>query len=359
LQQLVADAGTARSLYQTFLDAAGRAAIESFALIGNARIEAPATAPAFPASPRMSIVLLIGGISGFLIAIASAIALEASRKEVYTPEEVYDDLGHTALALLPYFARAKSWDNHAARVMSIEAIENPLGEHAEALRSVGVALSTSPGLRSPKVLMVTSALPGEGKTSLAVSLARLAAASGRSTLLVECDLRRPAVNHALGVVAPAGLTDVLEGRRSLQEATYEDAVSGMQVIPSGGRVNFPAELLGSEAMRSLVSASRDRFDLVILDTPPVGIVADALVLSGFVDAAIVVARWGKTPRRAIRMALDRLHFSGARVAGVVLSQVRMKQLAQYGSAYHRSAGVEGYFETARPSALAAGAARIG
>jgi polysaccharide biosynthesis transport protein len=357
LRQLVADAATAHSLYQTFLDTAGRAAVESYALAGNARIEAHATPPAFPAFPRMPIVLLIGGLSGLLIAIACAIALEATRKEVRTPEEVRDEFGEPALALLPYLAGARSRDNHAARVMSMAAIENPLGEQAEALRSVGVALATSPGLRSSKVVLITSALPGEGKTSLAVSLARLAAASGRSVLLVECDLRRPAVNNALGVVAATGLTDVLEGRRSLQETTYEDAVSGMHFIPSGARARFPAEALGSAAMRGIVSASRDRFDLVILDTPPVGVVADALVLSGVIDAAILVVRWGKTPRRAVEMALDRLRFAGVRMAGVVLSQVRMKQLAQYGSAY-RSAGVESYFETTR-SPVHVGAGRLG
>jgi polysaccharide biosynthesis transport protein len=358
LQQLMADAATAHSLYQTFLDAAGRAAVESYALAGNARIDAPATAPAFPASPQIPIILLVGAIAGFLIAIASAIALEALRKEVYTPEEVRDDLGQSTLAVLPYLARAKSWDAHAARVMSIDAIENPLGEHAEALRSVGVALTTSPGLHAPKVIMVTSALPGEGKTSLAVSLARLAAASGRSVLLIECDLRRPAVNRALGVVAPAGLTDVLAGHRTLSETSYEDPVSGMHVVPSGSRASFPAEALGSERMRGLISASRDRFDLVILDTPPVGIVADSLVLSDLVDAAILVVRWGKTPRRTVTMALDRLVFAGVRMAGVVLTQVRMKKFAQYGSDY-RGVGAQGYFEKTRATALHATADRLG
>jgi polysaccharide biosynthesis transport protein len=201
-------------------------------------------------------------------------------------------------------------------------------------------------------------LPGEGKTSLAVSLARLAAASGRSVLLIECDLRRPAVNRALGVVAPAGLTDVLAGHRTLSETSYEDPVSGMHVVPSGSRASFPAEALGSERMRGLISASRDRFDLVILDTPPVGIVADSLVLSDLVDAAILVVRWGKTPRRTVTMALDRLVFAGVRMAGVVLTQVRMKKFAQYGSDY-RGVGAQGYFEKTRATALHATADRLG
>jgi succinoglycan biosynthesis transport protein ExoP len=350
LQQLMVDAATAH--------APGRAAVESYALAGNARIDAPATAPAFPASPQMSIILLVGAIAGFLVAVASAVALELSHDEVYTPEEVRDDLGQSTLAVLPYLAGANAWDDHAARVMSVDAIQNPFGEHAEALRSVGVALTTRPGLHGAKVIMVTSALPGEGKTSLAVSFARLAAASGRSVLLIECDLRRPSVNYALGVVASVGLTDVLAGRRTLSETSYEDPVSGMHVVPSGSRARFPAEALGSESMRELISCSRERYDLVVLDTPPVGIVADSLVLSDLVDATILVVRWGKTPRRMVTMALGRLASAGVRMAGVVLTQVRMKKLAAYGSDY-RSAGAEGYFEKTQATALQVAADRLG
>jgi len=261
------------------------------------------------------------------------------RRGIYTPEQATSWTGLRTLGVLPFLKKR----GRKGLSQSMMALAHPLGEHAEALRSLSVALMTGPTAVNRQVVLITSALPGEGKTSLAVSLGRLGAAAGKSLLVIEGDLRRPSLCRALEVAPEIGLVEFLTGNAALADVIRTDAASGMAYISSGGSSRFPAELLVSDRMALLLREVRHKFDLIIIDSPPVGIVSDALVLSTQADATLMVLRWAHTPRQALSVAIEKLGSISTDIAGVVLSHVQLKQLPQYGSIYGRLDGAKSYF----------------
>ena len=178
-------------------------------------------------------------------------------------------------------------------------------------------------------MLVTSAIPGEGKTALAIALGRLAACSGKSVLLIDCDLRHPMVGSSLGQTCEHGIVDLCEGRATINQVFQFDNSSGLVFIPSIGSNSSPGVILASAFFRQLVEQARQNFDLVLLDSPPIGIVSDAMVLSTLADATIMTVRWGKTPRSAVAAAVKRLATMGRPARAAVFSHVDIKRLAQY------------------------------
>jgi capsular exopolysaccharide synthesis family protein len=181
-----------------------------------------------------------------------------------------------------------------------------------------------------KIVAITSALPSEGKTTTAVSLARSAALQGRKVLLIDCDLRRRKVNRVMTEEPQVGLLEVLNGEATLQQAISVDAPSGAHLLPLAAATFTPRDVFGSAAMDRLLVELRSRYDLVILDTAPVMPVADTRVLAQKADLVVFLARWRKTPQPAIEAAFRLLATAGAGVGGVVLTQVDMKQQSKYG-----------------------------
>jgi capsular exopolysaccharide synthesis family protein len=215
------------------------------------------------------------------------------------------------------------------------ALRQPRAAFTESVRAMYVALAADPGVaasgsRGGRVLAVTSALPGEGKTTIATALACVLAADGHDVVLVDADLRRPSTHRALGLPAVLGLTDVLSGDVDLDATLLDGPGPGLRLLPAGSRRASPVRLLASEEAAGLISELRRRFDVVILDTPPLLPVADARVLARLADEVILVLRWGRTRRSAARLALRHLLESGATVAGVLISRVDLRRHATYG-----------------------------
>jgi polysaccharide biosynthesis transport protein len=330
LRRLEADADTARALYETFLETAGKASVESYALSGDARIVSPAVPPFFPSLPHLSVVLAISGLAGLASGLAVALGLEAARPTLCTPEEVSERLGVATLGLTPHIAGHVP-RTHGAAALSLAVVNDPLGGVAESIRSIGIAVGGGVGMA--RVVLVTSALPGEGKTSFALSLGRLAATAGRRVLLVECDMRSAQLGTALGGRSGPGLGEVLRGTGELSEVINLDEASGMHFVSSGSGIDFPAERLNSSSMHQFVALARQRYELVILDTPAAGVVVDALQLASAVDIAVLIVEWARTSYKAVSIALERLQTAGAPLVGVVLSHVRLRKLKSYGSVY--------------------------
>ncbi len=181
-----------------------------------------------------------------------------------------------------------------------------------------------------KTILITSALPNEGKTTLAVSLARMQAIAGHKVVMIDADYRRPNIAKLIGIDSKPGLVELLAGTATLEEAISKDEVSGAHVIPTGAPAPNPPDLLASDHMRKLLGALSQTYDLVIIDSPPVMAVSDARVLSTEVDATIFAVRWADTRREVAALALKQLTQAGARVAGVVLTMVDPKKHAKYG-----------------------------
>jgi capsular exopolysaccharide synthesis family protein len=209
-------------------------------------------------------------------------------------------------------------------------LDNPNSPFGEAVRSLRTAMLLTSMEAPPRTILLTSSIPGEGKTSMAMCLARIHARSGRRTLIIDCDVRRPRVHELTGVTNQAGLTDILMQHRELNEVVITDEHSGAHFVTAGGPVPDPAALLASDRMRRLLKDSASRYDLVILDSPPVLSVSDARVLSQMTDKTVFLVQWGSTRRPDVMMGVKQLTEAGADMAGLVLSRVNVRKHARYG-----------------------------
>jgi len=215
------------------------------------------------------------------------------------------------------------------------ALKNPTSAFSESLRSLYTSLMFGhPGDNKPKSLLVTSSLPGEGKTTFCLSLARLLARAGNLRVLyIEGDLRRANVGKAMSEIdtgAPS-LLEYLSGNvEDWRACRISDQASGLDLILSKGKPDDTQTLLDSEQMRILLGEATTQYDLTIVDSPPLMAVSDAVILSHMTDVAVFVVKWESTPREAVKNALDLLKTAGARLGGVVLTQIDVKKHVYYG-----------------------------
>jgi len=232
-------------------------------------------------------------------------------------------------------------------------VKRPTSQYSEAIRSIRTALRYSDVDNPPKVVLITSSLSGEGKTVFATSLARSVARSGGKALLVDCDLRRPSVSGLLGVSGDPGVLDIFAENANTDALIRIDEESGMHYIPSKGGTANPQDLLSSQQMRSFLERMRARYDLIVLDAPPVLAVSDPIILSHFVDTTIYLVRWEATPRPIVTGAVKMLRANGGDIAGVVLSRVNTRKHATYGygdSGYYYGRYSNYYGQSPSPSA---------
>jgi capsular exopolysaccharide synthesis family protein len=202
-------------------------------------------------------------------------------------------------------------------------MQEPWSQIAEAFRSMKTALlfSASGRRTTPKVLLVTSALAGEGKTFGSLNLATALAEAGARVLLVDADLRHARCHEVLGVVNDRGLSNLLAGEMKANEVIQTVKLPRFSFVAAGPKPSTPPDLAGSEELRSALEDWRAKYNFVILDTPPALLVSDAVVLAQQVDGVVLVVKGDETPRELVRRVRDRLVRSGAQVLGVVVNNV--------------------------------------
>ncbi len=267
---------------------------------------------------------------GFLISIglgaALVILLERLDNGFHTMSQIERLLNAVPLGLIP---RPTHWRGKSLSELIFQDAGAP---YVEAVRSLRTSISLSNFERPPKVILIASALPGEGKTSLAVSISRLAAISaleGR-VMLIDCDLRRPSVARELGLKADKGLIHLFSGQAKLEDIVLTDRESGLHVIPAVTGTPNPPELLNSSHMRGLIDALSQNYDTIILDSPALAAVSDTRVLARLADATVFVVEWETTPRPVALDSFRSLKNSGARIAGVIMQKVNVRKSARYG-----------------------------
>jgi capsular exopolysaccharide synthesis family protein len=201
----------------------------------------------------------------------------------------------------------------------------PRSEAAEAYRALRTSILLSSFGAPPKVILVTSALPQEGKTTISANSALVLAQRGSRVLLLDADLRRPGIDKLFGIKARGGLSTLISGVEKFEDVIVKSAeVPNLWILPAGPIPPQPAELLSSSVMKDYVSRWRSEFDHIIIDTPPCLSVTDAVVLSPEADRVILVARAGKTSKLALRRACDLLLRVNARVMGIVLNAIDVR-----------------------------------
>ena len=337
LQELQRIDDADRRLYQTFLssfnDVSQRATLSEV----TARIITPAIMPNFPSSPRRNLILAFAFALGGFIGVVLAFLIEALDATFKTGAQVEQALGVPVLGAkfevrsgpfgLPWRRRRNSKEAIAGM------IANPISRLSESIRAVRVGLMRSEDGETPKTVLVTSSLPGEGKTTASVLLAASSATAGQRTLLIDCDLRRHSVTRYFGFVGKPGLAEVLSKRLDIGEAILRDERTGLAVLPAGGGAHSPADLLNSWEMRGLIREMRDRYDCVVLDASAVLAVVESAILATMVDRILFVVQWNRTPRASVVEAFRSLGPEARNIAGVLMSRVNHKRMQSYGYGY--------------------------
>lgn len=343
LRALERDAAAERTMLETFLSRYEETSAQTDSAVqqSGARVISRADVPDNPSYPPRSLIVMTVFLIAGILSVLAVLAIEQFDRGYRSGEQVERGLGRRSLGLVPVVRSSRGQQPEAF------LLKNPTSMFGEAVRSVFTSVLLAPEGPAPRTILITSAQPHEGKTTLAVCLARMRGLSGKRTVIVETDLRRPAVHRKLEVPRTPGLVEVLTGEMSLEQALHRDEHSGAYVIPAGRVTTDPAELLSSAGMRDLIDELARTFDLVILDSPPVVAVSDPRLLAPQVDATILVVRWAQTPRDVAGLAAKQIEESGGRLIGVVLSMVDSKKHAQYGfsdSAYYY-APVKKYYAT--------------
>lgn len=330
LNELQRNAEASRTLYQGLLDRFKQITSREGLEESDARIVSRAPVPGMPSSPNVALNLMLGLLLALAAGAAAIVLAEMLDVGLATGEDVEVHLAHPHLGSIPLLSSVASGADRGAAPAAF-LLDKPLSAFAEAVRALRTSILFSRVGQTVTVVAVTSTLPGEGKTTTALCLARSAAQAGQSVVVVDCDLRRRAVNRMLGFEPERGLLEVLNGVSTLEAALHLDAESGAHVLALTDAGFTPRDVFNSQAMTALLASLRERFDLVILDTAPVLAVADTRTLASLADAVVFVARWRSTPRKAAASALRLLEGADSHVAGVALVQVDMRARARYGA----------------------------
>ena len=326
LHSLSSEAAASRSLLDTFLANLDRTSVQLDLVQPDARILSQAEAPTWPSYPQRRILLALAVLASLMISLAIVFVLEFLHKGFRASQQIEAAFGVPVIGMVPQVKSSGVGDRHP----SSYALEHPFSTFTELVRLIRSATQLSNGDSRPKVVLVTSAVPDEGKTALALTLGRLGASSGQRVLLIDCDLRAPSVAMDLGATCRKGLAELLVGEATINEVVCFDEMSGLRFIPAG-RCSFDAiELLSSGRMESVIAAASQVSDTVILDSPPVAVVSDPLALSRVSDMTLMVVRWDRTPRSLVAEAMKKLAAAKAPLAGIVLSQVNLARHASYG-----------------------------
>ena len=348
------EADSNRQLYDGLLQKLKEASLAAGLNSSNVRIIDQARVPLFPARPNVPRNMMFAVLLGLVGGVAIAFALEAVDTTVRTPEQAQSLSGLPVMAIIPLKAEAASLKAQGSsrlllaskqgshRAAALVTYLEPQSEISEAYRTLRTSILLSTAKQPPQVLVFTSALPQDGKTMTSVNTAYIMAKQGKRVLLVDADLRRPSVHKAFGVRPPLGLSNVLSGGAKWQDVVQPTVEPNLFIIASGPLPPHPSELLGSGMMQDLIREWRQDYDHIILDSPPVLSVTDAVLLAVQADSVTLVVRSGQTTMGAVRNASDLLMHMKAPLRGIVLNAFDL-QSPDYYYYYYSGSKYGGYY----------------
>ena len=286
-----------------------------------------AAVPNQPIQPRPTRNALLGALSGLMVTSAIAFLIEYLDDTLKTPEDVAQRLHVPVVGLIGELDHHKGKKKRDVEA-SVFVAENPLSPITEAFRTLRTNLDFASVDKPIRTLVVTSSGPSEGKSTIAVNLAAVIAQGGRRVILLDADLRRPAIHRYLGIANRKGLTNLFRDPNELSEVINEFGNPPMSVITSGDLPPNPSELLASERMEKILSELKEMSDIVIIDTPP-SIISDSIALSPKVDGVLILIEPGGTRIGPAQVLMEQLQRAGARVVGVVLNPISRRSSHYY------------------------------
>ncbi|WP_370628911.1 GumC family protein [Celeribacter sp. PS-C1] len=335
LQQLTREAEASRLLYEYFLSRLKETSAQEGIQRADSRILSNAVLPGGPSEPRKSLILAMSIIVGAIIGIGGVLLWEMRQNGYRLSSELEEDTGMPVMGQLPIFPTSSRRD--ALEYLAAK----PTSAAAEAIRNLRTSVLLSSMDRTPKVIMLSSALPGEGKTTVSFALAQNFVGLGKKVLLIEGDIRRRVFSQYLDVKDAKGMMAVLSGETSLAGAAIHDPVLGADILISEQTDVNAADILSSQQFKSFIDTARETYDIVIIDTPPVLVVPDARVVAQLADTVLFTVHWDKTSKTQLRDALRMFDMVGGRINGLVLNQIDPKGMRNYG--YGDSYGAYGAY----------------
>ena len=336
LKELERDAEASRSLLTQFLGRYTETKSIDTLTESDAIINSEAPVPRSPSSPKTSLNLALGLVLGLALAAAVALVTELMDNYFSTPAEVEQVAGVPYLGQIPLLPPTGNFTK--AKIKPPEyLIEKPHSGFAEAFRNLRASIMFADIDKAAKTVAIVSSLPDEGKTSMTYCLGRMAAMSGTRTIVIDGDVRRRQLTEIAGLNPEVGMLEYLFGETRLADAVVADEKTGLHILPLTDRKHTPRDVFGSRAFDALLNMLQQSYDLIIIDTGPVLLMAETRVLISKVDQVVVAARWRKTSRGTLRETMKILRDFNANVAGVVLTFVDLRMRAYAYSSTNYSA----------------------
>jgi capsular exopolysaccharide synthesis family protein len=326
LGQLVREAEANRLLYEYFLNRLKETSAQQGIQQADSRVLSDAVAPIMPALPRKPLSLAAAGLIGVLAGIALVLSRAATTGfGLRTTPDLEHATGKVVLGEIPRI-RVRGRNGFFRYLQT-----HPVSAAAEALRNLRTSIMMVNPDKPPSIILVTSAMAGEGKTAVAVSLAQKIAELGKKVLLIEADVRQGSLlDYIGGASGGAGLTDVLNGNAEWRETVLRQITPGLDVLPGGKYPRDAPDLFSGDAFGTVTQDALTEYDTIIIDSAPVLLVSEARIIGRLADAILFIVRWDATSRQQVNEGIERFESLGQEVTGLVLSQVDPKGMRQYG-----------------------------
>jgi len=325
LRELEREAQANRLLYENFLSRFKETSEQQNLQQADARIISRADVPIVPSFPKKKLTIILAAIGSLFIAIVLVFVVERLDNCFRNSEQLESMTGVPVIGMVPLVTSLLGRTN-----VNQYLLDNPTSTVSEAMRSIRTSLLLSNVDHPPKVIGITSSVPSEGKSTAALWLAQVIAASGQKVLLIDGDLRRPNVHKIMQIDNTYSLVELLSEECSLEEALQKDERSGVFALPGKAIQVNALDMLSSNHMATYIQSFRQHFDLIILDAPPILAVSDSRIIGQLVDKMLYIVQWDATPKNLVQTGLRVAKDSNLDLAGTILSQVNIRKHARYG-----------------------------
>ncbi|MBP2297438.1 GumC family protein [Azospirillum picis] len=322
LRTLERDASTAQSMYEALLTRSQQIAAQTDMRQPDARVVSEAAIPLDPSQPNRKLMILLALVASGTLGVLLAMLRERAESGFRSPHQFELATGVRSLGIVPRIPRFGG-------APASYIVDKPVSAFAESMQNLRTSLLLANPDGRHRVILFSSSVPGEGKSSVAAAFARTCANAGQRTILVDCDLRRKCLHDMLGLANNRGLSEVLAGTAALEDVIQVDPRTGLHVISAGHGRTLPQDTLGSSGMHQLLSRLSVNYDRVVLDSPPVLAVSEGKLLAALADQTVFIVRWGQTKRGTAMAGLKEVIEAGGEVVGVLFSQVDTRRHAQY------------------------------
>jgi len=324
LQQLQQEAAASQTIYDYFLKRLKETTVQQGIQKADSRVLSQAVVPILASAPKKALILALSGILGLFAGAGIVLGREMLQNGLRTAEDLESATGYTVMGQIPIMPVKRRVD-----VLSY-LIKKSTSSAAESVRNLRTSVLLSDVDNPPRVIMITSSMPSEGKTTASLALSQNLAGLGKRVLLVEGDIRRRTFSQYFNIKNQHGILAVISGEASLEDAIYRDPKLGFDVLVGEKSSTNAADVFSSEKFHGFLAEMREIYDYIVIDTPPVLVVPDARVIAQSVDAVLYSVKWDATPKSQVLYGLKMFETVNTPVTGLILAQIDPKGLKRYG-----------------------------